>query len=102
MTKAELVDRVVLKLALKRVDACQIVDMLFELMKSTLETGEHIKISGFGSFEVRDKSDRHGRNPQTGRPIIIESRRVVSFKSSPLLKRYINKSMFKNDADTQL
>lgn len=90
MTKAEIVHRVVKRLALRRTEASQIVDMLFELMKATLETGEHLKISGFGIFEVKDKSDRRGRNPLTGETITIESRRVISFKSSPRLKEYMN------------
>ena len=90
MTKADMVDRVVNKFALKKAEASRIVDMLFELMKSTLESGDHLKISGFGNFYVRNKSERRGRNPLTGESLTIESRRVLSFKASPRLREYIN------------
>ena len=60
-------------------------------MKSTLEQGETLKISGFGNFVVKQKKDRRGRNPQTGETLTIESRRVLTFKPSALLKEAINK-----------
>jgi integration host factor subunit alpha len=59
-------------------------------MKCTLESGEKIKISGFGNFVVREKKPRPGRNPQTGREILIEARRVLTFKPSPVLKQALN------------
>jgi integration host factor subunit alpha len=59
-------------------------------MKSTLETGEKLKIAGFGNFEVKQKADRRGRNPQTGETITIEARRILTFKPSNVLKTAIN------------
>jgi len=60
-------------------------------MKSTLEQGEKLKISGFGSFVVKQKNDRRGRNPQTGETITISARRIVTFKPSSILREAINK-----------
>jgi integration host factor subunit alpha len=64
--------------------------MVFDLMKTTLERGEKIKIAGFGNFVVKDKSTRRGRNPQTGDEIEISSRRILTFKPSQVLKSSIN------------
>jgi len=64
--------------------------MVFDLMKSTLENGEKIKIAGFGNFVVKDKATRRGRNPQTGDEIKITSRRILTFKPSQVLKGAIN------------
>ena len=71
-------------------EAADLVDQIFELMKETLGQGEMIKISGFGNFVLRDKRERQGRNPQTGEPIVISSRRVLTFKPSQLLKEELN------------
>jgi integration host factor subunit alpha len=71
-------------------EAADLVDLIFELMKETLGRGEIIKISGFGNFVLRDKRERQGRNPQTGEPITISSRRVLTFKPSQLLKQALN------------
>lgn len=60
-------------------------------MKSTMEAGEKIKIAGFGNFEVKEKKDRNGRNPQTGEFITITARKVLTFKPSMVLKLAINK-----------
>jgi integration host factor subunit alpha len=62
-------------------------------MKSTLERGEKLKISGFGNFTPRNKRARRGRNPKTGQEIEITARRVVTFKASPLLKAKMNQNM---------
>jgi integration host factor subunit alpha len=66
------------------------VDLVFEMMKETLGRGEKIKISGFGNFVLRDKRQRPGRNPQTGEPIKISERRVLTFKASQILKQALN------------
>jgi integration host factor subunit alpha len=60
-------------------------------MKSTLESGENVKIHGFGNFEVKQKNDRIGRNPATGDAMTIEARRVLTFKPSGLLRQAVNK-----------
>ena len=67
------------------------VEMVFEIVKSTLEEGEKIKIAGFGNFVVKEKADRRGRNPQTGEEITIYARRILTFKPSQVLKASINK-----------
>lgn len=90
-TKHELVQAVYNKLGgFSRKEAGDLVDLIFELMKETLGRGETIKISGFGNFVLRDKRERQGRNPQTGEPITISARRVLTFKPSHLLKQALN------------
>jgi len=90
MTKADLVERVYTKLGLSKSESAQIVESVFEIIKTTLENGEKIKIAGFGNFEIKEKSTRRGRNPQTGDEIEISARRVLTFKPSQILKSSIN------------
>ena len=90
MTKAEIVERINEQLGLSRKDSAELLETLFSIMKSTLESGENLKISGFGNFEVKQKNDRRGRNPQTGEAITIEARKILSFKPSSVLKNRIN------------
>ena len=72
-------------------ESLAVLELLLETMKATLESGEKLKISGFGNFEVNTKADRRGRNPQTGETITIISRKILSFKPSQVLKANINK-----------
>jgi len=91
VTKADIIDRVCERVGgFSKKEAADLVERVFDVMKSTLEDGEKIKISGFGNFLVRDKQPRPGRNPQTGREITIEARRVLTFKPSPVLKTALN------------
>jgi len=91
MTKADIVQAVYSRLGgFSKKEAADLVDLVFETMKETLGRGEKIKISGFGNFVLRDKRQRQGRNPQTGDPIVITERRVLSFKASQLLKQALN------------
>ncbi|OEU62189.1 MAG: integration host factor subunit alpha [Desulfuromonadales bacterium C00003094] len=90
MTKADLVERVYLKTGFSKKESAQIVEMVFDLMKSTLEKGEKIKLAGFGNFVVKNKATRKGRNPQTGDEIEICSRKILTFKPSQVLKSVIN------------
>lgn len=92
MTKADLIERVYDSVGFSRKEAGEIVDALFETMKTALERGEKIKVSGFGNFVVRQKSARRGRNPQTAEAITIEERRVLTFKPSQVLKQALNES----------
>lgn len=78
------------KFSLPTAQCTQIVDTVFEVLKQTLEEGEKVKLSGFGSFEVKEKTPRKGRNPQTGEALTIEARRRVSFKPGPRLKTALN------------
>ena len=77
---------------LSRKRSQELVNGLFEIIKETLERGEHVLIAGFGKFQVRFKWARKGRNPQTGEQIILKSRRIVTFRCSPKLKEKINRS----------
>jgi integration host factor subunit alpha len=94
MTKADIVQAVHNQLGgFSKKEAADLVDLVFETMKETLGRGEKIKISGFGNFVLRDKRQRQGRNPQTGDPIVITERRVLSFKASQLLKQALNEGL---------
>jgi integration host factor subunit alpha len=91
MTKAEIVQALYSKVGgFSRKESAELVDLVFEMMKETLGRGEKIKVSGFGNFVLRDKRQRPGRNPQTGQPIKISERRVLTFKASQILKQALN------------
>jgi len=90
MTKADIVETLYEKVGFSRKESAEIVDLVFDLMKETLEGGDKIKISGFGNFLVREKRSRKGRNPQTGEEIQISARRVLTFKPSQVLRKALN------------
>lgn len=90
VTKADIVERIHEKIGFSKKEASDIVEGIFEIIKSALERGEKIKISGFGNFLVNAKRPRKGRNPQTGDEITITGRRVLTFKSSHVLKKSMN------------
>ena len=74
-TKASIIDEICQKIGLPKKDSTDLVELLFDTMKQTLERGENLKISGFGSFTVRQKQSRLGRNPQTGQAMEITARK---------------------------
>ncbi len=86
MTKADLVNAIYERVGFSKKESARIVELVFDLIKDTLEKGEKIKISGFGNFVVREKRSRIGRNPQTGQEIEISARRVLTFKPSQVLR----------------
>jgi integration host factor subunit alpha len=86
MTKADLVDLVYERVRSSKKEAAELVEAIFSIIRESLRQGEKVKISGFGTFAVNRKHARRGRNPQTGAPITINSRRVLSFKPSQVLK----------------
>lgn len=90
MTKADIAEKIQTVTGMSKKDSAEMLEAVFSLMKSTLESGEKLKISGFGSFEVKRKADRRGRNPQTGEAITIEARRILTFKPSMILRQSIN------------
>jgi integration host factor subunit alpha len=91
MTKAEIIDGVYERVGgFSRKESAELVDRVFAIMKRVLAEEEKIKISGFGNFVVRTKKRRVGRNPQTGEPIPISARRVLTFKPSQVLKSVLN------------
>ncbi len=91
MTKADIFEKVADTTGYSKKESAELVEAVFTLIKSTLESGEKLKIAGFGNFEVKQKADRRGRNPQTGEAITIEARRILTFKPSNVLKMAINK-----------
>ena len=93
MTKADIVDRVYQDVeGLIKKQASDFFEMVFDLVKDELAVGKNVKLSGFGSFIVRHKRARMGRNPQTGDPMTITARSVVTFKPSQLLIKEVNRS----------
>lgn len=90
MTKADIIERVYENVGLSKKECTDIVDMAFEIIKGTLEDGENVKITGFGSFVVRHKRSRRGRNPQSGEDLEITARKVLTFKPSLSIKKAIN------------
>ena len=86
LTKAEIAAQLFDELGLNKREAKDMVELFFEEIKSSLEQGKPVKISGFGKFELRDKASRPGRNPKTGEEIPITARRVVTFRASQKLK----------------
>ena len=86
LTKADITQSLFDELGLNKREARELVDTCFEEMRIALESGHEVKISGFGNFELRDKTERPGRNPKTGEEIPISARRVVTFKPGQKLK----------------
>lgn len=98
MTKADIINRIYEKVGFSKKDATDVVESAFEIIKSALEQGDKVKISGFGNFVIHGKRPRKGRNPQTGEEITIVGRKVLTFKPSQTLK----KSMNPEDADSTM
>jgi integration host factor subunit beta len=98
MTKAELVEDVARAAELTKKDAERLVEIVFESIIDTLNQGEKIELRGFGSFRVRERGARRGRNPKTGDPVDIPAKRVPYFKPGKELKELINEEA---NADTQ-
>ena len=90
LTKADIRDKIFNTTDLKRTEASNVIETLLKIIKSTLESGEGVLISGFGKFCVRGKNERRGRNPHTADELILGARRVVTFKCSGVLKDKLN------------
>ena len=86
LTKADIAEHLFTELGMTKRDAKDMVEAFFEEIRSALEQGEQVKISGFGNFELRNKGERPGRNPKTGEDIPISARRVVTFRPGQKLK----------------
>ncbi|MEO0463758.1 MAG: integration host factor subunit alpha [Pseudomonadota bacterium] len=89
LTRADLAETVNRKMGLSRADSLDMVEAILDHMCEALAKGENVKISGFGSFILRDKNERVGRNPKTGIEVPITPRRVMTFRASQLLKERI-------------
>ncbi|MBB3956231.1 integration host factor subunit alpha [Novosphingobium sp. SG751A] len=86
LTRADLAEAINRKLGLSRADSLNMVESILDLVSDSLAEGENVKISGFGTFLLRDKSERVGRNPKTGVEVPITPRRVLTFRASQMLK----------------
>ena len=86
LTKADIADRLFNEVGLNKREAKAFVDAYFEIIREALETGENVKLSGFGNFQLREKNQRPGRNPKTGEEIPISARRVVTFRPGQKLR----------------
>lgn len=101
VTKADIVEKVYSKIGFSKKEASELVELVFDSLKDVLENGDKVKISGFGNFVVRGKSERVGRNPQTGEQIRISARRVLTFRPSQVLKAMLNGEDYTNLNDEE-
>jgi len=92
LTRNDLTESVYRNIGLSRTESAQLVEQVLNEVIGSLESGEGVKIAGFGSFSVRAKATRMGRNPKTGEEVEIEPRRVLSFRASSMLKDRLNKA----------
>lgn len=97
LTRMDLSEAVFREVGLSRNESAQLVESIIRLMSDTLASGEQVKISSFGTFSVRDKTERIGRNPKTGEEVPISPRRVLSFRPSHLMKERIAGAHLRTD-----
>jgi len=90
LTKAQIVEALFAKNIFTRTESARVIDTLFELIKQSLQNGEDVLISGFGKLSVKERHQRIGRDPQSGKPITLPSRKVVTFKCSNVLRAAMN------------
>jgi integration host factor subunit alpha len=90
LTKDHIVNSIRARLDLPKTKSAELFESVLEIIKTTLENREDVLISGFGKFSAKEKGNRRGRNPQTGEALTLESRRVISFRCSPVLRDKIN------------
>ena len=90
LTKAQMVESIQNQTGFPKTRSSEIVETLLEIIKSTLESGEDVLVSGFGKFNVREKKERKGRNPSTGEDMMLSPRKVVTFNCSGKLRDRIN------------
>ena len=90
MTKAEIAEKIREKTGITSKEATELIEAALSIIKDTLASGETLKIFGFGSFVVKKKNDRRGRNPQTGEAIMISARSILAYKPSKLLRDELN------------
>ncbi|EOD78690.1 integration host factor subunit alpha [Grimontia sp. AD028] len=96
LTKADLAENLFENVGMSKRDAKETVEAFFEEVRKALESGEQVKLSGFGNFDLRDKNERPGRNPKTGEDIPITARRVVTFRPGQKLKARVEKAKVDN------
>jgi len=89
ITRADLTEAICREVGLHRVESASLVEMMLEEICASIVRGETVKLSSFATFQVRDKTERIGRNPKTGEEVPITPRRVVTFRASSLLKKHV-------------
>jgi integration host factor subunit alpha len=89
LTKADLTEQLCSVLGFSKVEVQAFIETFFETISERLQNGEEVKLSGFGNFIPLDKGERQGRNPKTGDPVMIDSRRVVTFRAGNKLKKRV-------------
>ncbi|MCW2309969.1 integration host factor subunit alpha [Rhodobium gokarnense] len=99
VTRADLCEAVYQKVGLSRTESSELVELVLKEISDNLVDGEPVKLSSFGSFIVRSKGERIGRNPKTGEEVPISPRRVMVFKPSNVLKQKINEALIEGDSD---
>ena len=97
LTKSDIVKNLHDRIGLNKREAKELVDSFFENIKRLLSQGHDVKISGFGNFQLNNKSSRPGRNPRTGEDVVITARKVVTFKSGQKLKESVKKLTNESD-----
>ena len=90
LTKADMAEQLFEELGINKREAKELVELFFEEIRSALERGRQVKLSGFGNFDLRDKNQRPGRNPKTGEEIPITARRVDTFRPGQKLKARVD------------
>ena len=93
VTRADLTEAVYQEVGLSHYESAQLIGSVFEEIASTLARGEAVKLSSFGTFSLRDKAQRIGRNPKTGEEVPVPARRVALFRASPILKDRVNRPL---------
>ncbi len=93
LTKADIAKKIADDCGFMKGEATEIIEKLLDIIKNKLIAGEDVMISGFGKWTVKAKHSRRGRNPQTGEELILDARRVVTWKYSPVLKKAVNTSV---------
>lgn len=101
LTKADIAERLFQDIGLTKREAKEIVELFYHKLSAALESGRQVKLSGFGNFELHDKSERPGRNPKTGEEIPVSARRVVTFRSGQKLRARVEKFAGKEVPNTQ-
>ncbi len=99
LTKADISEHLFNVVGLNKREAKDLVEIFYEEIRASLERGEPVKLSGFGNFNLRDKSQRPGRNPKTGEEIPITARRVVTFRAGHKLKSRVEKNVKPQDEE---
>ncbi len=90
ITRADVAETIYEEIGLSRKDSTDVLDMILDEIVNELSSGNEVKLSSFGTFSLRDKKARAGRNPKTGVEAVISSRRVISFKPSQTMRKIIN------------